>query len=37
MMAPARKTSEQLLTELVAFDTVSHRSNLELIGYVDDY
>jgi len=30
-------TPAELLARLVAFDTTSHRSNLELIAFVEDY
>jgi len=30
-------TPEELLTRLVAFDTTSHKSNLELIAFVEDF
>lgn len=30
-------TAEELLARLVAFDTTSHKSNLELIAFVEDY
>jgi acetylornithine deacetylase len=33
----ARMTASELLTRLVAFDTTSRNSNLELIGWVRDY
>ncbi|MEQ1671467.1 MAG: M20/M25/M40 family metallo-hydrolase, partial [Hyphomicrobium sp.] len=30
-------TAEELLARLVAFDTTSHKSNLELVAFVEDY
>lgn len=36
-MAPARRSTEEILADLIGFDTVSHRSNLALIDYVADY
>lgn len=36
-MPPTRRTAVELLADLVAFNTVSARSNLELIEYVEDY
>ena len=36
MPAP-RFTSTDMLAKLVAFDTTSRNSNLELIGFVQDY
>lgn len=36
-MTYARSTSLELLGALIAFDTTSRNSNLELIGFVEDY
>ena len=36
-MSPSLSTVRELLTRLVAFDTTSAKSNLELIGFVRDY
>lgn len=36
-MLASRTTTEELLAYLVAFDTTSRNSNLELIGFVRDY
>lgn len=33
----ANSSTIDLLQELIAFDTTSHRSNLELIGHVEGY
>jgi acetylornithine deacetylase len=37
MMTPARTRALELLDRLIAFNTVSDRSNLPLIDYVEDY
>lgn len=36
-MSEARRTAEEILVDLVAFNTVSALSNLELIEYVEAY
>ena len=37
MSAPLHLSSREMLDRLIAFDTVSSRSNLELIAFVEDY
>lgn len=37
MSTPPRLTPKQLLAQLIAFDTISANSNLELIAYVEEY
>jgi acetylornithine deacetylase len=36
-MTPPIAAAKDLLARLVAFDTTSHKSNLDLIGFVEDY
>ena len=36
-MSSLNDTAEELLARLVAFDTTSHKSNLDLIAFVEDY
>lgn len=36
-MTGAYRETASILADLVAFDTTSHRSNLELVGFVEDY
>ncbi len=36
-MAGASFTARQMIERLIAFDTVSAKSNLALIGFVEDY
>ncbi len=36
-LAPMTDRITRILTDLVAFDTVSHKSNLPLIAYVERY
>ena len=35
--AAVRPESRAMIEKLIAFDTTSHKSNLELIGFVQDY
>lgn len=37
MPAPQRFTSREMIEKLVSFDTTSHLSNLDLIGFVESY
>jgi acetylornithine deacetylase len=36
-MSPPRSSSIDLIKRLIGFDTTSHKSNLELIGFMSDY
>ena len=36
-MTPSTRSAIEILDHLVAFDTVSRNSNLELVGWVQDY
>ena len=37
LLEPVMDRITRILSALVAFDTVSHRSNLPLIAYVENY
>ena len=36
-MSPSVSTAKELLARLVAFDTTSHKTNMPLIRFVEDY